>query len=181
MLLQFGQSISAHAATHDSTGGDAVTPASIGAAALTHVHAAGDITSGTLPLNRGGTAASSASGARSSLGLAISQPPFSFGTGWGDYDTSNYWQLQFYKSQFLVSCFGMVRRTSGTGSIIATLTTDRPLLPQLCVAWGYWGGAYTLCRVDVNRSGQVLLVHPTSAPSSIDFLGFQTIYRSTTG
>lgn len=46
---------SAHASTHGSSGSDPITPAAIGAAAATHTHAAGDITSGTLSTARGGT------------------------------------------------------------------------------------------------------------------------------
>ena len=40
----------------------------IGAAAASHSHAAGDITSGTLPIARGGTGATTATAARSALG-----------------------------------------------------------------------------------------------------------------
>ncbi len=40
----------------------------IGAAAASHSHAAGDITSGTLPLTRGGTGATTATAARSAMG-----------------------------------------------------------------------------------------------------------------
>ena len=46
----------------------AETLADIGAASASHSHAAGDITSGTLPLTRGGTGATTASAARSALG-----------------------------------------------------------------------------------------------------------------
>lgn len=40
--------VAGHAAQHATGGSDAITPASIGAAATSHVHAASDITSGTL-------------------------------------------------------------------------------------------------------------------------------------
>lgn len=46
----------------------AETLADIGAAAASHSHAAGDITSGTLPIARGGTGATTATAARSALG-----------------------------------------------------------------------------------------------------------------
>lgn len=46
---------SAHATSHASGGGDPVTPAAIGAAAASHEHAAGDVTSGQLAPARGGT------------------------------------------------------------------------------------------------------------------------------
>jgi hypothetical protein len=39
----------AHAASHATGGGDAITPASIGASATGHVHSGADITSGTVP------------------------------------------------------------------------------------------------------------------------------------
>ena len=58
----------AHKATHKTGGSDAIAPADIGAAAASHSHAAGDITSGTLPIARGGTGSSTASAARSALG-----------------------------------------------------------------------------------------------------------------
>lgn len=44
-----------HASSHASGGGDAITPADIGAAATSHSHAAGDVTSGQLAAARGGT------------------------------------------------------------------------------------------------------------------------------
>ena len=46
-----------------------ITPANIGAADRTHNHSASDITSGTLPISRGGTGATSVSGVRGALGL----------------------------------------------------------------------------------------------------------------
>ena len=45
----------AHKTSHATGGGDAIAPADIGAAAATHTHSASDITSGTLPIARGGT------------------------------------------------------------------------------------------------------------------------------
>jgi hypothetical protein len=45
----------AHAASHASGGTDPVSPASIGAAAVSHVHSGGDITTGTVAVSRGGT------------------------------------------------------------------------------------------------------------------------------
>ena len=49
-----------------------VTPSNIGAAASSHNHSASNITSGTLPISRGGTGATSASSALSNLGVTIS-------------------------------------------------------------------------------------------------------------
>lgn len=47
-----------------------ITPANIGAAAASHEHSASAITSGTLPIARGGTGATSAADARTQLGAA---------------------------------------------------------------------------------------------------------------
>ena len=49
-----------------------ITPSNIGAAASSHNHSASNITSGTLPISRGGTGATSASAALSNLGVTIS-------------------------------------------------------------------------------------------------------------
>lgn len=49
-----------------------VTPSNIGAAASSHNHSANNITSGTLPISRGGTGATSASSVLSNLGVTIS-------------------------------------------------------------------------------------------------------------
>lgn len=48
---------------------DWVTPANIGAAPASHNHSAANITSGTLPITRGGTGATSAANARTNLGI----------------------------------------------------------------------------------------------------------------
>ena len=49
-----------------------ITPSNIGAAESSHNHSASNITSGTLPISRGGTGATSASTALSNLGMIIS-------------------------------------------------------------------------------------------------------------
>ena len=46
-----------------------ITPSDIGAANATHTHAASDVTSGEIPIARGGTGAATASGARSNLSV----------------------------------------------------------------------------------------------------------------
>ena len=48
---------------------DWATPANIGAAPTSHSHSAANITSGTLPITRGGTGATSAANARENLGV----------------------------------------------------------------------------------------------------------------
>lgn len=49
-----------------------ITAASVGAAASSHNHSASNITSGTLPIARGGTGGATASAARTSLGFSTS-------------------------------------------------------------------------------------------------------------
>lgn len=63
--------IGAAAATHTHSASD------VGAAPSSHNHSTSNITSGTLPIARGGTGASSASAARTALGAA---PAYSYGT-----------------------------------------------------------------------------------------------------
>ena len=54
----------------DSAGNIALTASDVGAAASSHKHAAADITSGTMPISRGGTGATTAAAARQALGAA---------------------------------------------------------------------------------------------------------------
>ena len=64
-----------------------LTPANVGAAAASHKHAAGDITSGTLPVARGGTGATAIAGSGGflqDLFPSSRTPTFipCFGTNW---------------------------------------------------------------------------------------------------
>lgn len=61
----------------------AITPAKIGAADYAHSHSAADITSGTLPVSRGGTGVSSLADLTNLLGQGIKMPVFGFFTGNG--------------------------------------------------------------------------------------------------
>jgi hypothetical protein len=45
---ELATNVAVHASSHSASGGDPITPSSIGAAATSHVHSASDITSGTL-------------------------------------------------------------------------------------------------------------------------------------
>ena len=56
----------------DDNGNIALSASDVGAAASSHTHSASDITSGALPVSRGGTGATTASGARTALGAAAS-------------------------------------------------------------------------------------------------------------
>ena len=62
LAVVYGTAAGTAAVGNDTRLSDARTP-------LTHAHTAGDITSGTLPLTRGGTGGTSASTARTALGL----------------------------------------------------------------------------------------------------------------
>lgn len=66
-----------------------ITPDTVGAADASHSHAASDISSGTLPVSRGGTGASTASSARSQLGAAPVAHASS-GTSYGKGSSSMY-------------------------------------------------------------------------------------------
>ena len=61
--------VKGNAETNYRTGNVNITPANIGAAAASHNHSASNITSGTLPIARGGTGATSAAAARTNLGV----------------------------------------------------------------------------------------------------------------
>jgi hypothetical protein len=52
--------LAAHKASHSTGGSDALTPADIGAAALSHTHSAQDLTSGTVATARLGSGTASA-------------------------------------------------------------------------------------------------------------------------
>jgi hypothetical protein len=53
--------LAAHKASHSTGGSDALSPADIGAAAVSHTHSAQDLTSGTVATARLGTGTASAS------------------------------------------------------------------------------------------------------------------------
>jgi hypothetical protein len=61
--------VKGNAETNYRTGNVNITPANIGAAAASHNHSASNITSGTLPIARGGTGATNAAGIRTNIGV----------------------------------------------------------------------------------------------------------------
>ena len=61
--------IKGNAETNYRTGNVNITPANIGAAPASHNHSASNITSGTLPIARGGTGATNAAGIRTNIGV----------------------------------------------------------------------------------------------------------------
>ena len=115
-------------ATLDASGnladsGKQPTAAGIGAAAASHTHGAGDITSGTLPIARGGTGGTTAATARSSLGIANSVTS----TG-----TSGNWRYRKWSDGFM-ECWctdsQTTRISNQNGSIYGSLgfTLDFPV------------------------------------------------------
>jgi len=75
-----GAAASVHASQHASGGADPVTPAAIGAAASSHNHDASAINSGTLPISRGGTGATTYLAARAALHITYGTADPSGGT-----------------------------------------------------------------------------------------------------
>ena len=78
-----------------------ITPQGIGAATSSHNHSADNITSGTLPIERGGTGATTASGAKTNLGFSTSTILYSNSSGSSSTITlsdsaSNYDYIEFY-------------------------------------------------------------------------------------
>ena len=101
-------------ATLDASGnladsGKQPTAAGIGAAAASHTHGAGDITSGTLPIARGGTGGTTAEAARSNLG--ITTPARRVTSTW----TSGNWECQQWNDGY-VECWGRLSLTTAVST-----------------------------------------------------------------
>lgn len=101
-------------ATLDASGnladsGKQPTAAGIGAAAASHTHGAGDITSGTLPVSRGGTGGTTAEAARSNLG--ITTPARRVTSTW----TSGNWECQQWNDGY-VECWGRLSLTTAVST-----------------------------------------------------------------
>ena len=134
-----------------------ITPANIGAAASSHTHSASNITSGTLGITRGGTGATTASAARTNLGLTgvekktllwtNASPTNRFDnqtldSSDGIPDLSNYDALEIeFKTYATSNSFLISRHPIGVESVLTTAT----------------GGSATLCPVmrifTANASG----------------------------
>ena len=111
-----------HAAQHASGGSDPITPASIRPAAASHKHAAGDTTSGTfaaarlptVPINKGGTNATTAAAARANLGtmgiVAIYGVAVKFSSG----------KVTYSHSAIKPTSVCIVQRRSGTAGSATT-------------------------------------------------------------
>ena len=80
----------------------------------------------------------------------------SYGSGWTDYDASSFTPGQYYKDiTGIVYLRGVVKRTSGTGTLIGTLPVGfRPLKTVGGGAYGDGG----LANVQVESNGQINLV-----------------------
>ena len=103
-----------------------VTPSNIGAAASSHNHSASNITSGTLPISRGGTGATSASTALSNLGMIISSgtwtPTLSARDGTAPTYTLGYRYARYYRINNLVYItFHLKAKITNAGSGYAAI------------------------------------------------------------
>lgn len=103
-----------------------VTPANIGAAESSHNHSASNITSGTLPISRGGTGATSASTALSNLGMVISSgtwtPTLSARDGTAPTYTLGYRYARYYRINNLVYItFHLKAKITNAGSGYAAI------------------------------------------------------------
>lgn len=137
----------AHAATHKTGGSDPLTPLDIGAAPTAHTHPASDITSGTLPVVRGGTGAADAATARSNLGAgaAPSVLTATFPTsGWVKNSGTNCYEQT-------VSAAGLLT-TDGpkTTLLLPQGSTDAAAQLLTDAAYGaiFAPGGYAACSVD---------------------------------
>ena len=165
-------------------GTGATTPAgalaNLGAAAASHTHTGAEI-SGNIPGNaanitgiaaiaNGGTGASTVSAARTNLQVGISEISVTFNTGWDNYSSS--WFLQVNKFSSLVVIRGLVIRTSGTNNTILVLPSScRPSPGIMSICWGYWNNTYYPCRVDFYPNGDVALIYATGTiPALINFV-----------
>ncbi len=110
-----------------------------GKAATNHGHAAGDITSGTLPIERGGTGATTAEAARTALGATISPQIDRFATP-GTY--TNGWTKPAGAKQVLFECVAG-GGGGGRGLVVGAGTA---------VSGGSGGGSGGYSRVLVNAT-----------------------------
>lgn len=98
---------------------------------------------------------------------------YAYGSGWGEYSTT--YLARYRRMDKEVKCQGLVRRTTTSGTLIATLPSGfRPNGTRLFGCQSSQG--YT--RVDINPSGQILLVSPNPAATitwiSLDGISFFT-------
>jgi hypothetical protein len=98
---------------------------------------------------------------------------YSWGSGWSEYSST--YSARYRRLDRLVLCQGLIKRTTTTGTLIATLPGGfRPSSRRLFGCQSSQG--YT--RVDVDTSGQILLVSPNPAAAiswlSLDGISFFT-------
>ncbi len=122
-----------------------VTPASIGAAETDHDQSADTITSGTLPIARGGTGADNASGARTALGLgtsAVLNVPSSGNAASGEVVKGNDGRLADSRAP---------TAHNHTATEITSGTLNAARLPTS----GVTAGSYTNLNATIDASGRI--------------------------
>jgi len=153
--------IKGNAETNYRTGNVNLAPANIGAAPSSHNHSASNITSGTLPIARGGTGATTVAGARNNLGLGNTSgavPIANGGTGATSADAA---RANLGLNGTIASTAARKTVASDTATTIASISLTQP-------------GVYIImsrAQFDSNANGY-RLVHPRAG--STDYAG-QTV------
>lgn len=127
-----------------------ITPSKIGAAASSHSHAASEITSGTLPPERGGTGVTSISKLAEALGSYFKVPVFGYYSGNGT--VKRLISLEFTPSAVLLvdgkgrmysdgsgTCGGLAVGTHGVASLLSGTANESS-----------WSNAYTALLIGTN-------------------------------
>ena len=97
-------------------------------APLTHKHAASDVTSGTLPIARGGTGASTAAGALTALGAASASDLTKLGESVSLYESDN-WSIAKVGNLVLVAASGIKTSSDSWASIDCPYVIEGALRP----------------------------------------------------
>lgn len=131
--------------------------ANLGAAASSHTHGAGDITSGTLPVSHGGTGATNAASARANLGLYQNPTAISdcntapAGFSWYRDTTSN--------------------RPTGFGHLITFDGANWKFQIALGTGDGIWW------RNNINQGGWTKWSQLAPSPTATSYYAFVPVYR----
>lgn len=137
------------------TGQVNLTPANIGAAAASHNHSASNITSGTLPIARGGTGATTAAGARNNLGLGNTTGALPVANGGTGATTADAARANLGLNGTIISTSARKTVASGTATAIASISLSQP-------------GLYIImsrAQFDSNANGY-RIVHPRAGSTN---------------